>query len=76
MNILEYLIDDLLQMLLEYDDQLSFYSCDDVKAANLGYSQKYKDIIIGILLNIACNIDDEEFIEFLCKKSLLNILTM
>lgn len=66
----------LLDLLLYHEEEITYESCLSAKGQKYGYSLRYKDLMIGILLNITCNVEESNLMEYYIKCDIINILTL
>lgn len=46
----------------------------DKKSPNKVYLNRFRDLMIGIVLNLTCNVESEELTEYMVKKDVIRLL--
>ena len=46
----------------------------DKKSPNKVYLKRFRDLMIGIVLNLTCNVESEELTEYMVRKDVIRVL--
>ncbi len=60
----------LMEIILKGAHKILFSIDDDLAPKN----NRLRDLLVGILLNLTCNVEDEELSKFLIDKGIIKIL--